>query len=86
MLIDMDEDRENNPKNEEDIAEMNRVLSLYETNIERQKDLIVKVTRGKFRCASVTDDVLKALVVGDYKLLQSQRDKLKQDISEMERR
>lgn len=55
------------------VRELNQLLHLYDTGIERQQTLLDKVVRGVYKRSGISDEVLLALVSGDLKLLQKER-------------
>lgn len=62
--------------------DLNNLLCLYETAIERQKHRIDKANKGRLQSTSVSNDVLKALVVADYKLLEDLRNGISNQLEE----
>lgn len=65
-------------------AELNKLLRLYDTALQRQKDLINKANKGKLRSSSVADNMLKALAIGDYNLLISQKKNAIKELNELQ--
>lgn len=66
------------------LGELKSLLSLYDTAIERQSNLVSKTKKGKFKSAQVDDDVLSALVLYDLTLLKEQKAQVQKDIENYE--
>jgi len=66
------------------IRELNELINLYDTRIERQQALLERTNRGKFKTTQVSDQVLKALVLGDLNLLKSKKEEIVDEIRVLE--
>lgn len=68
----------------DELGELKSLLSLYDTAIERQNNLVSKTKKGKFKSAQVDDAVLTALVLYDLTLLREQKAQVQKDIENYE--
>lgn len=62
----------------DDLRETQQLLDLYDTAIDRQEQKLDKFKRGKFKSAQVDDEILYALIKGDLKLLQANKELYRQ--------
>lgn len=68
----------------EKLQELNRLIQLYETAIERHETLLRKVLRGKDLSAQVSKEKYIALVKGDLRLMRDKKSELEDEVRELE--
>lgn len=68
----------------EKVQELNRLIRLYETAIERHDTLLRKVLRGKEISAQLSKEKYIALVKGDLRLMKDKKSELEEELRELE--
>lgn len=60
--------------------ELEHLVQLYDTALARQKNLLDKFNKGKFKSTQISDEQLQALILGDLKLLEKARKEFGNDL------
>lgn len=68
----------------ENIRELESLINLYETAIERHETLLQKVLRGKYKTTQLSDEMFVALVKGDIKLMKEKKSELEDEVKELQ--
>lgn len=61
--------------------DLEHLSSLYETALTRQKILLDKFNKGKFKSTQISDEHLYALIRGDLKILEERKQGIDKDLA-----
>lgn len=63
--------------------DLEHLSSLYDTALSRQKTLLDKFNKGKFKSTQISDDHLHALIRGDLKILEERKQGIEKDLASL---